>query len=173
MTKSANQPPLGFACGTCGQYHTGLPKDVAFIAPLHWDQIPETERHNRGELTPDFCNIDDRDFFVRGLLPIPILESDQFFMWGVWTSLSVENYSRMIQLWHDPKIVDEPPYFGWLSNKLPGYPDTLNLRTTVQSKNVNWRPYITLEPTDHPLAIEQRNGISYARVQELAALTAH
>jgi hypothetical protein len=79
----------------------------------------------------------------------------------------------MIQLWHDPKIVDEPPYFGWLSNKLPGYPNTLNLKTTVQSKNVNWRPYIRLEPTEHPLAVEQRNGISSARVQELAALTAH
>jgi hypothetical protein len=30
-----------------------------------------------------------------------------------------------------------------------------------------------LVSTDHPLAIEPRNGITYARVQELAALTAH
>jgi hypothetical protein len=147
--------------------------DIGFDAPLYWHQIPEAERCDRAELTPDFCSIDNRDFFVRGLIPIPILESDQFFMWGVWTSLSVKNYSRMIQLWHDPKIVDEPPYFGWLANKLPSYPDTLNLKTNVQSKNVKSRPYITLEPTDHPLALEQRNGITYASVQELAALTAH
>jgi hypothetical protein len=79
----------------------------------------------------------------------------------------------MIELWHDPKIVDEPPYFGWLANKLPGYPDTLNLKASVHSNNVKLRPHITLEPTDHPLALEQRNGISYARVQQLAALTAH
>jgi hypothetical protein len=94
-------------------------------------------------------------------------------MWGVWTWLSHENISRLIQLWHDPKIVDEPPYLGRLANKLPGYPDTLNLKTTVQSKNVKWRPYITLETTDHPLAFEQRDGITYARVQQIAALTAH
>jgi hypothetical protein len=32
------------------------------------------------------------------------------------------------------------------------------------------RPFIELEPTDHPLAIEQREGISLERVKELAAL---
>lgn len=168
-----NPPPDGFTCGTYGQYHKGLPLDIAFDAPIYWNQIPEAERDKRGQLTPDFCSIDERDFFVRGLIPIPILESDQVFMWGVWTSLSLKNYSRFVQLWHDPKIVDEPPYFGWLANKLPGYPDSLNLKTNVQSKDVKWRPYITLEPTDHPLAVEQRNGITFARVQQLAALTAH
>jgi len=173
MTQSPSRPPKGYNCGICGEYHSGLPLDIAFKAPFHWEQIPESERSNRGNLTPDFCRIDDRDFFVRGLIPIPILESDQFFMWGAWTSLSHKNISRFIELWHDVKIVDEPPYFGWLANKLPGYPDTLNLKTNVQSKNVKWRPYITLEPTDHPLALEQRNGITYARVQQIAALTAH
>jgi hypothetical protein len=93
-----NQPPTGFTCGACGQYHAGLSLNIAFNAPVYWDQIPEAERDNRGELTPDFCNIDDRDFFVRGLIAIPILESDQFFMWGVWTSLSLENYSRLVEL---------------------------------------------------------------------------
>src|SRR6266436_5510912 len=145
MTKPLNQPPDGFTCAVCGEYHKGLPLDVAFGAPLYWDQIPEAERTARGELTPDFCAIDDRDFFVRGL----------------------------IDIWRDPKIVEEPPYFGWLANKLPGYPDTFNLKTNVQSRNVKWRPYVTLEPIDHPLALEQRNGISFALVQEITALTLH
>src|SRR6266513_2921142 len=88
MTKPLNQPPDGFTCAVCGEYHKGLPLDVAFGAPLYWDQIPEAERTARGELTPDFCAIDDRDFFVRGLIEIPIVDSDQFFVWGIWTSLS-------------------------------------------------------------------------------------
>lgn len=129
------QPPTGFTCAICGKYHDGLPLDIAFDAPFYWTQIREAERPNRGELTADFCAIDDRDFFVRGLIPVPVVESDQFFMWGVWTSVSRKNYSRLIDLWHDPKIVDEPPYFGWLSNRLPGYPDTLNLKINLQSKN--------------------------------------
>lgn len=28
-------------------------------------------------------------------------------------------------------------------------------------------PYVELEPTDHPLAIEQRNGITLERVKEI------
>ncbi|MFK4388358.1 hypothetical protein ABH916_000286 [Peribacillus frigoritolerans] len=30
------------------------------------------------------------------------------------------------------------------------------------------RPYIELEPTDHPLAVEYRNGVTIERVQEIA-----
>jgi hypothetical protein len=29
-------------------------------------------------------------------------------------------------------------------------------------------PYVELEPTDHPLAIEQREGVTLARVVEIA-----
>ena len=35
------------------------------------------------------------------------------------------------------------------------------------------RPLITLEPTDHPLAVEQREGITMARVQEIAEAAFH
>jgi hypothetical protein len=35
------------------------------------------------------------------------------------------------------------------------------------------RPFIELEPTDHPLAIEQRTGISWERVREIAELVLH
>jgi hypothetical protein len=35
------------------------------------------------------------------------------------------------------------------------------------------RPYIELEPTDHPLAVEQREGISPERVAELYEIVVH
>lgn len=35
------------------------------------------------------------------------------------------------------------------------------------------RPFIELEPTDHLLAIEQREGISVERVAEIYALVVH
>jgi hypothetical protein len=39
---------------------------------------------------------------------------------------------------------------------------------------VGTRPHIELEPTDHPLAVEQRRGITVARVIEIAeAMEAH
>jgi hypothetical protein len=53
------------------------------------------------------------------------------------------------------------------------YPETLNLKTNVYTQPVGVRPFIELEPTDHPLAIEQRTGISWERVQEIAELVLH
>ena len=40
MTQSPSRPPKGYNCGICGEYHSGLPLDIAFKAPFHWEQIP-------------------------------------------------------------------------------------------------------------------------------------
>jgi hypothetical protein len=95
------------------------------------------------------------------------------FFNGAWVSLSKKNFQRMFELWHDPKLLSEPPYFGWLSNSIDPYPETLNLKTSVSSRVITQRPFIALEATAHPLAVEQRNGISIDRVQEMAELRLH
>ncbi|MFE6856425.1 DUF2199 domain-containing protein, partial [Streptomyces sp. NPDC057674] len=65
-------------------------------------------------------------------------------------------------------------YFGWLSTELSLYsPSTINLKTHVHTRPVGHRPRIELEPTDHPLAVEQRTGITLARVREIAETVLH
>ncbi|WP_409517555.1 DUF2199 domain-containing protein [Bradyrhizobium sp. WYCCWR 12699] len=59
-------------------------------------------------------------------------------------------------------------FFGWLSAELPLYPRTENLKTRLHLRD-GIRPYIELEPTDHPLAVEQRNGMSVDRLAEIYA----
>jgi hypothetical protein len=111
---------------------------------------------------------------VHGLIEIPVIDSDELFSWGVWVSLSQENYDRMAQLWETPGRENEPPYFGWLSTQLPVYaPTTINLKTHVHTRPVGERPFIELEPTEHPLAVEQRQGITLARVREFADILLH
>jgi len=43
----------------------------------------------------------------------------------------------------------------------------------VHTQPVGVRPVVELEPTDHPLAVEQRTGITVARVQEFAEQLLH
>jgi hypothetical protein len=62
-----------------------------------------------------------------------------------------------------------PPKFGRLCNNISLYPTTLNLKSHLHLRGGGSRPSIELEPTDHPLAIEQRRGISVERVEEIAA----
>jgi len=161
----------GFRCHTCGKWHEGLPLDYAYDAPYYWSESLRADADSF--LNSDFCVIKKNDFFVRGLIELPVIGQDEPFRWGVWTSLSKSNFDRMVELWNDPKLLDEPAYFGWLSNSIDLYSDTLNLRTNVHSKGVRQRPSLLLEPTDHPLAIEQRAGITIERVREIAAHSLH
>jgi hypothetical protein len=140
--------------------------------PEFWTDDLEHDRTSG--LSSDQCVIKGEQFFVHGLIEIPVIDSDELFSWGVWVSLSQENYDRMAQLWELPGRENEPPYFGWLSTQLPVYtPTTINLKTHVHTRPVGERPSIELEPTDHPLAIEQRKGITVARVREFADILLH
>lgn len=65
---------IRYTCATCGEEHEGLP-DLAFDAPYYYGTVPEAEREGRAALTSDTCVIDDKDFFVRARLPIPILDT--------------------------------------------------------------------------------------------------
>jgi hypothetical protein len=161
----------GFECHLCGGWHEGLPLDYAYDAPYHWSENLRSDADSF--LNSDFCVIRKHDFFVRALIEIPVIGSEHPFRWGVWTTLSKSNFDKMTSLWDDPKLLDEPAYFGWLSNSIDLYPETLNLKTNVQSRKVEERPYLLLEPTDHPLAIEQRTGITVERVREIAQYALH
>jgi hypothetical protein len=142
-------------------------------APALWFMIPEAERQQRCVLSSDQCIIDDKHFFIVGNLEVPVASVEERFSWDVWVSLSEKNFARACELWQKEGRESEPPYFGWLSTALPCYPNTLSLKTMVHTREVGRRPWVELEPTDHPLAMEQREGITLARVQEIAELVLH
>jgi hypothetical protein len=104
------------------------------------------------------CVLDDTHFFVRSVLPFRIRGAEDDFYWGVWSTLSEQNFLRY-QAAYDEDMSGWDAMFGYLSNELPGYPDTLNLKLSVQTQRQGDRPLLTLEPTDHPLAVDQRDGM--------------
>ena len=163
----------GYICPTCGQFHSELPMEFGADAPALYYAIPEEERASRCDLTTDLCVIDGAHFFIRGCLEIPVVDGSGPFVWGVWASLSKDNFKRAMELWDTPGRENEPPYFGWLCTSLPRYPDTLHLKTHVYTRPVGQRPVVELEPTDHSLAVDQRNGITMNRVREIAEALLH
>ncbi|MEM7223561.1 MAG: DUF2199 domain-containing protein [Pseudomonadota bacterium] len=163
---------LTYTCGCCGEVHKGLP-DFGFDSPdFYWD-VPETERDRRSTLDNNFCSIDGEYFFVRCVLEIPIIGTEDSFGWGVWSSLSETNYKRYQDVFLADQRSGEGPYFGWLSNRLPFYPETLQLSQKVHPQDDNMRPLLELEPTDHPLAVDQREGMPMERAIEFAQRLMH
>jgi hypothetical protein len=156
-----------WTCKCCGRQHDELPLDWNATAPDHYLAIPEAERPARTQLDKDFCTIDGKDFFIRGLIEIPIIGRDDRFAWGVWASLSAASARTIAEVWNAPDCANAGPFFGWLCSHLELYPETIGLKTHVHLR-ADLAPFIELEPTDHPLAIEQRNGITVDRVAAIA-----
>ncbi|WP_367326027.1 DUF2199 domain-containing protein [Streptomyces sp. HUAS ZL42] len=141
-------------------------------APAVWD--PAFADADDCVLSSDQCVISGQHYFVKGLIEIPVIDTDDMLSWGVWVSLSRENFSRAADLGDRLGREAEKPYFGWLTTDLPVYSTTThNLKTHVHTRPVGERPYVELEPTDHPLAVEQRTGITMDRVREIAAAVLH
>jgi hypothetical protein len=153
--------------------HDGVPLDWAYDRPIYWDG----PRSADDWLSEDLCAWTDdggrRTYFIRGVLHVPIAERRETLGYGVWSSLSESSFERAYELWDDPARVEEEPYFGWLSNSLPGYPETLNLPLDVVVEALDRRPSLVLHDGDHPLIEEQRRGISLERVREIAELNLH
>jgi hypothetical protein len=163
-----------WTCACCGKEQRGLPLDFSIPAPAPWSSIPEGRREGpENRLDDDLCMIGGEDFFVRGCLELPIIGRDETFRFGLWTSLAKKNFERVLELWA-ADVSNEPPMFGWLCNDVTLYPPTFGLKTSVRLRNDNQRPAITLEPTDHPLALDQQRGVTMTKVEEMvAALLRH
>jgi hypothetical protein len=153
-------------CGMCGEWHDELPMCFGPNEPSVWWVISEEERA-RSELTQSQCVIEANDevsFYVRGHVQIPVRGLEVPFTWNVWASLSEQNFLRTCELWETEGRESEPPYFGWLCTHLPFYPETMYLKTHVHTSPMGLVPLIELEPTDHPLAVDQREGIEFNKM---------
>jgi hypothetical protein len=155
---------MKYRCHICGNEHDGLP-DVGADRPDPFWIIPEDERSRRISLTSDTCQIDGSQFYVRGLIRLPIRDSDERFGIGVWVSHQEDNFRAYVQQPDSPTI---GPFFGWLSNNISFYAEeTLNLKAMAHFRSGGLRPRLELEPTDYPLAIDQRNGITLEKAWEI------
>ena len=162
---------LRWKCGSCEEWHTGPCLDFGSDAPAYWRKELEEDERMVGKrrasfLDSELCAVDDEHFFVRGLIHLPIIGTGKSFRWGVWGSLSRENFEKLRTL-PEAEAAVLPPMFSWLSTQLPEYPDTRSLKMYAHPQLNNERPHFRLELTDHPLAREYHHGITPERVRDL------
>lgn len=163
---------MPWICPTCGVEHDELP--LCYGAEAPWRElVSEDEFDRRVELTGDQCIVDERIYFIRGHIELPVEGGDVSFAWSVWCSLSEESFAHAHERWNDPER-DGDRYFGWLCTSLPTYQDsTLNLKTTVRSRPPGAVPEVLIHECEHPLFAEQRDGVSRTRVAEIAHTLLH
>lgn len=156
---------MSFHCGKCGEDHEGLP-DVGMEYPDPYLAIPVDEREERTEHTEDTCIVhadEGTHYFVRAVIMLPLHDRDEPFGIGVWVSQSEKNFQRYV----DDEEME--PTVGYIANKIGAYEDsTFLLVGRLHFRNgEKLRPLVELQPTEHRLSIEQRNGISMDRAWEI------
>ncbi|MET1023777.1 MAG: DUF2199 domain-containing protein [Pseudoxanthomonas sp.] len=155
-----------FLCDCCGQTHAGLPTDKGWTLPDVVWAIPQEDRQTRAKFDSDRCQLGER-FFIRCILEIPFTEQAGYYGWGVWVELAEVDFWRYIEL-YDKDGSREPQVSGAIANAIPAYPSTLELPVTVQFQSSTSRPTVhLLADSQHPLALEQCDGIDSRRYHEI------
>jgi len=166
-------------CATCGEERELLAMEPNYARPDAYYQVPAEQRDYLTSFSNDdgrIRNADDteRRHFLRVLLSVPIRGTRNDFAWGVWVEVSASDWERAYDLWDDPKQGQQPPFPGRLANALKGYEETLGLPGRVRLVAPKESPLFELDAgVDHPLAREQRAGVSAERVVEWVSAHHH
>lgn len=161
-----------FRCATCENWHEGLPS-FGPDAPDTWHGIDPGERAARGSLGSDDCVIDDSYFFARAVLELPIQGTAEVFTWLVWGSLSRAGYDRFAALFRKRRRSEAGPLFSYLDNELPFYIGSRSLAGALHLRDDFQRPLFRLADSDHPLAVDQRLGITRAEAERMVSGLLH
>lgn len=160
-----------FKCPCCDRCFTGLPA-IMFPLPDYAHAIPERDHAARVAVDDDTCVVDSEHYFVRARLIVPIVGEEEALEFGIWGSLSAENFSRYAGSIGDPRQSRLGAMFSYVANTLPLYEEsTQNLRSQLWPRDDGQRPVVELDPSQtHPLVGELRDGISRERAISFAVL---
>lgn len=154
-------------CACCGETRQGL-GELAFRAPVQVQDAQGDPAYEILEHGSDLCRIrieGETHYFIRGLLPIPIPEARDTYAFGVWSTVSEENFRRYSDTF-DGEQRDLGSMFGYLSNAVPGVPNSIGMMQSIVPGRPGRRPWLILwEPeAPHPLHTAQQEGATVARL---------
>jgi hypothetical protein len=162
-----------YVCATCGERHDGPSLSWSVGGP--YPDRPRRKRLIRGsevgteeQLWVSFAG--GKRLFLRGQLLLPVVDGPHEFAYVVWVEISRSQMRRARKLWDHPGREAEVPWPVLLATRIPGYPDTDGLRASLHHRAPGRRPTVHLDDEDHldhPLVVEQRDGISMGRVAEI------
>jgi hypothetical protein len=135
---------MAYRCSVCGEVHHDRPA-YAFISPDYYHLLSQDEQVSMAKLSEDWCVIEhdtQSDYFVRAILRLPIHDTDDTFEYGVWVSLSEKNFVYYMDNFNED--IEGTTFFGYLCNQIPGYENTLLIKTNVVCGGKGQRPEVFL-----------------------------
>lgn len=152
-----------YVCPDCGELHPGLPTDWGYQLPDDVFALSYLDRYRRTRANADLCCLDERRWFLRGVLALPFIDREGDFGLGVWVEVAEAVHDAYIAHFDD-EHAGPAPVPGLLANDVAGYPALRGEAVEVRFPGHHSRPTFVLPDTaTHPLAVEQREGIDRER----------
>jgi hypothetical protein len=152
---------MKYVCEKCGEEHEDWPA-LTFNSPHFYRILSEQDKKGIATIDADFCTItypDRTDRFIRVTLTQKVNDHCEDLEYGLWVSLSEKSFNDYSDNYNNE--LHKAGYFGYLSNWIPSYADTLSIHTNVNTRTGNQRPYIEPdEDFDHPFVKDYYAGIS-------------
>ncbi len=167
-----------FVCRSCGQKHGGV-FSVNMDKPFDWKggerqdgSSPDIDPRNY--LLEDFCVIDNKQFFIRCVLVLPVIGSRGVdFAFSAWVAVSANDFDRYGDTFTSPDQSILGTLVGKVANRIGSFPDTLDLPCAVRPQKDNSRPLLFIDAEAHPLALAQKNGITFEQLLDFYAASGH
>jgi hypothetical protein len=166
-------------CSVCGREHDFASLEPSYRWPDAYLAVPPAEREHRTFGGKDDCGVRDADdserrYFLRAGMHMPIHGEVETCCWGIWVEVPLGVWNRIRELWSEPSQADEPPFESLFANSLIGYENTLGLPGTLHLTGPTSIPAFRFRAdVKHPVAVEQRAGVAYARRLEWLSWSQH
>jgi len=140
---------------------------ITYGAPATYSQLTEEEKDTIAEMGSDHCIIhkpQQTDRFIRCTLMQKVNDHCDNLYYSIWVSLSEKSFNDYMHNFNNENYL--AGYFGYLSNNLLGYENTMNIYTNVFTQAGNNRPEVVPhDDFDHPFVKDYFEGISLSEAQ--------
>jgi hypothetical protein len=161
-------PRIRYRCPSCTDKHEGFPA-LAYAMPDAIFALPVAERDARAVVSGDLCIIDDKRFFIRCVMAVPVLECDQTIEYGPWVEVASRDFSRYAVHFNGGGHPAWAAAEGNLANAFPASAQsTLGLSCMIRAANdPSKRPNVEILDHTHAIQGEQLSGVSLPRAMEI------
>jgi len=157
-------------CSCCDKMLPANQMELTFGLPDEIFSLSKKDREERTEGCTDLYILDDNRFFVRGLLPLPIKNQNDYCL-GAWAEISEKDFERIEDLWDTDVGADEPRIKATLSNSMPYTLSNGLTELEIQLQDSKSRPLFYVTSTSCTLYEEQSKGITAHRAYEYTTYT--
>lgn len=159
---------MTYVCTCCGETHEDWPA-WGYNSPDCYFYLSDAEKTQfQAECDRNTCRIaypEQTDYFIRTVLVLPVQGHDVTLEYGVWLSVSEQDYHDYRKHFNDDD--HRAAYVGYLANALPDYPQVYDVIAKAHTQGGSLRPLLELKPDqDHPLVRDFYQGVPFAEAQE-------